>query len=122
MRHRRILSLWFPRLGAERLIRAAPHLGRTPFAVTREVNGAEVLGAVSEAAAAAGLRPGQALRDAHAICAGLVTRAETPQRDAAFLGALHRWAGKFSPWVAAEPPDALIVDLTGCAHLFGGEA
>ena len=35
---------------------------------------------------------------------------------------LRRWAGKFSPWVAEEPPASLVVDLTGCAHLFGGEA
>lgn len=35
--------------------------------------------------------------------------------------ALRRWAGKFSPWVAEEGAQSLIVDLTGCAHLFGGE-
>ncbi len=74
------------------------------------------------AARAAGLRPGQPLADAGAMCPGLVTAAEAPARDAAFLAVLRRWAGKFSPWVAEEPPDALMVDLTGCAHLFGGEA
>ncbi|MCB1349910.1 MAG: DNA polymerase Y family protein, partial [Maritimibacter sp.] len=34
---------------------------------------------------------------------------------------LRRWAGKFTPWVAEEPPGGLVLDITGCAHLFGGE-
>ncbi|MBV2359214.1 DNA polymerase Y family protein [Thalassococcus sp. CAU 1522] len=122
MPNRRILSLWFPRLGAERLLRAEPHLDDRPFAVVAEHGPAQVLSSLSVAASQAGLYPGQPVRDAHAMCAGLVTRPQDVRREAAFLDALHRWAGKFSPWVASEPPDALVIDLTGCAHLFGGEA
>lgn len=121
MSNRRILSLWFPRLGAERLIRSAPHLSDQPFATVEERNGGQVLASLSVAASRVGLHRGQPLRDAHAMCADLITRAAVPHREAAFLGVLHRWAGKFSPWVASEPPDALVIDLTGCAHLFGGE-
>ncbi len=122
MPHRRILSLWFPRLGAERLLRAEPHLAEHPFAVVQEQGPAQVLSSLSVAASKAGLRRGQPLRDAHAMCADLVTRPSVPHREEAFLNALHRWAEKFSPWVSSEPPDALVIDLTGCTHLFGGEA
>ncbi|MCC1491269.1 DNA polymerase Y family protein [Cognatishimia sp. F0-27] len=121
MPHRRILSLWFPRLGAERLIRIDPLLGERPFAVVDSDGPAQTLSSLSRAASAAGLTLGQPLRDAHALCADLVTRPRVAHHEAAFLGALHRWAGKFSPWVSAEPPDGLVIDLTGCAHLFGGE-
>lgn len=121
MPDRRILSLWFPRLGAERLIRAEPHLADVPFATVDEDGPAQVLGALSLAASQAGLHPGQPLRDAFAMCADLLTRPRIAHHEAAFLGTLHRWAGKFSPWVSAEPPAALVIDLTGCAHLFGGE-
>ncbi|MBS0123376.1 DNA polymerase Y family protein [Thetidibacter halocola] len=121
MPNRRILSLWFPRLGAERLIRAEPWLAERPFATVAVHGGAQVLASLSAEASRAGLHRGQPLRDAHAMCADLVTRPAIPHREAAFLGALHRWAGKYSPWVASEPPDALVIDLTGCAHLFGGE-
>ena len=62
------------------------------------------------------------MRDAHAMCEGLVTRTRSLPAEAGFLAALQRWAGKFSPWVAPEAEDGLVVDLTGCAHLFGGEA
>ncbi|SFD65108.1 Y-family DNA polymerase [Roseivivax sediminis] len=122
MPNRRILSLWFPRLGAERAIRLDPGLDRAPFALVREVGSAQTLASLSRRASAAGLHRGQPLRDAHAMCADLLTRPEVPHREAAFLGALHRWAGKFSPWVAQEAPEGLVIDLTGCAHLFGGEA
>ena len=122
MSHRRILSLWFPRLGAERLIRHAPEMGGEPFAVAEERQNMQVLSSLNLAAAKAGLSEGQPLRDARAMCDALITRPRSPQAEALFLSALRRWAGKFSPWVAEEPPASLVIDLTGCAHLFGGEA
>lgn len=121
MPQRRILSLWFPRLAAERVLRAEGH-PEGAFAVLRNENNGQTLAALNRAAEAAGLRPGQPLRDALAMCPDLRTRIENPQAEAAFLAALRRWAGKFSPWVADTPPAGLVIDLTGCAHLFGGEA
>ncbi len=122
MAHRRILSLWFPRLGAERYLRRLAGALPQPFAVVEDVQGAQVIGALNPEAEAAGVRRGQPLRDATAMCPGLVTRAADPLAEAQFLTVLRRWAGKFSPWVAEEPPEGLVIDLTGCAHLFGGEA
>ena len=119
---RRILSIWFPRLGAERLLRKLGGPDDTPFAVVRDTGQMQVLSSLSEAAQMAGLQVGQPLRDAHAMCAGLVTRLQNPQAEVAFLDVLTRWAGRFSPWVAAHLPDGLALDITGCAHLFGGEA
>jgi protein ImuB len=122
MPNRRILSLWFPRLGAERLIRAARLAPEEPLAVVSEQSNMQVISSLNAAAEQAGLSIGQPLRDAHAMCAGLRTHARNVPAEARFLSALRRWAGKFSPWVAEEAPDSLVVDLTGCAHLFGGEA
>ena len=122
MSKRRTLSLWFPRLGAERLMRAERGLLDGPLAVVGEAGNMQVVTSVNAAAGAVGLHPGQPVRDAHAMCAGLVTRRRNVPTEAAFLTALRRWAGKFSPWVAEEAPDGLVVDLSGCAHLFGGEA
>ncbi|TNF57589.1 MAG: DNA polymerase Y family protein, partial [Rhodobacteraceae bacterium] len=121
MPNRRILSLWFPRLGAERMLRVLRREGDAPFGIVDEMRGAQVLSSLNRAAEGAGLRVGQPLRDAHAICAGLVTRARNAPAEAAFLTALRRWAGKFSPWVAEQGTDGLVIDLSGCAHLFGGE-
>jgi protein ImuB len=121
MPNRRILSLWFPRLGAERLIRAARGMDEAPLAVVAEQANMQVISSLNAAAVAAGLQLGQPVRDAHAMCAQLLTRVRNVPAEAAFLAALRRWAGKYSPWVAEESPDGLMIDLSGCAHLFGGE-
>lgn len=119
---RRILSIWFPRLAAERVLRAEPVLAEAPFAVVAEVANAQQLYSLNAAATQAGLRTGMGLRDAHALCPDLVTRSRAPLREAAFLASLRRWAGRFSPWVAEQGAAGLVLDISGCAHLFGGEA
>ncbi|WP_172298237.1 DNA polymerase Y family protein [Pseudoruegeria sp. HB172150] len=118
---RRILSIWFPRLAAERLMRMDPGLAEQPFAVVEDRQNQQMLMSLSAAASMEGLRPAQPLRDAQAMCPRLLTRLANRPADAAFLTALRRWAGKFSPWVAEEAPEGLILDISGCAHLFGGE-
>lgn len=121
MTRRRFLSLWFPRLAAERALRRAAD-PEAPLAVMAEDGPARVLSSLSASASAAGLFPGQPLRDALAICPGLVTRPADPAGEAAFLDALRRRAGRFAPRVAAAGSDGLDADITGVAHLFGGEA
>jgi len=118
---RRILSLWFPRLGADRLLRRLRSDPALPFAVVATQGPAQVLHSLSPGASAAGLRNGQPLRDALAMCPELITRLRNPQAEAAFLTTLRRWAGKYSPWVGEAGEDGLSLDITGCAHLFGGE-
>ncbi|WP_417250423.1 Y-family DNA polymerase [Celeribacter sp.] len=92
-----------------------------PFAVLREIGQMQVLWSLSHEASAAGLVQGQPLRDAMAICPSLITRLRSVHAESAFLTTLRRWAGKFTPWVGEVPPDGLVLDITGCAHLFGGE-
>ena len=121
MSNRRILSLWFPRLAAERLLRMESGLVDAPFAVVEDRGNMQMLSSLSVIASEAGLTPGQPLRDAQAMCPELITRLANPMVELQFLACLRRWAGKFSPWVADEAPNSLVIDLTGCAHLFGGE-
>lgn len=121
MAGRRILSLWFPRLAAERVARRRADAVPGPLVVVGDRNGAQVLLSLSPEAEAAGLAMGQPLRDATAICPGLLTAPSDPLAEARFLLILRRWAGRFSPWVAEEPPAGLMIDLTGSAHLYGGE-
>ena len=119
---RRILSLWFPRLEADRVLRRTPQLQGAPLAIVETVSNAQVVASLSVSAQTSGLYVGQPVRDAHAMCDRLITRNRDPLAEAQFLAVLRRWAGKFSPWVAEEGHAGLVVDLTGCAHLFGGEA
>lgn len=45
-----------------------------------------------------------------------------PDRDAVALRALAEWATRFSPLVAPDPPDGLLLDISGCERVFRGEA
>ncbi len=51
----------------------------------------------------------------------LVTLVAEPEADAALLKRVVIDFGRFTPMAAADGPDGLILDVTGCAHLFGGE-
>jgi protein ImuB len=73
-------------------------------------------------AGATGIRPGQALSDAQAIAPEAVAVEADPTADAAHLEGLALWAMRFSPLVAVAGEDALVVDVAGVEHLFGGEA
>jgi len=42
--------------------------------------------------------------------------------DAALLEAVADWCDRFTPLVTLDAPDGLFLDITGAAHLFGGEA
>ena len=46
---------------------------------------------------------------------------DDPEADRAALAALAAWCERYSPLAAADPPDGLFIDITGCAHLFGDE-
>lgn len=80
------------------------------------------LHAVDEAAAGLGLHVGQKATDAMALVPELATAEADPEGDLASLTALAGWCMRFSPAVAADPPDGLFLDITGVSHLWGGEA
>lgn len=68
-----------------------------------------------------GLTAGMTLADARARCPDLVTAAHDPVADARELDRLANAMIAFTPLVAPDPLDGLLLDVTGCAHLFGGE-
>ena len=81
-----------------------------------------MVGAVTDAARAAGARHGMRLTDARALDPGLVAVPADGDGDRALVERLARWASRWSPLVEVDGADALRLDSTGVAHLFGGEA
>ena len=59
--------------------------------------------------------------DARALCPQIAVEPSDPAGDLAFLESLALWAQRWGPRSARDPPDGLVVDVTGAAHLFGGE-
>ena len=78
--------------------------------------------AADRAAQALGVLPGLALAQAQARVPDLHIEPADPAADAAALARLALWAlRRYSPVVAIDLPDGLLIDATGVAHLFGGE-
>ena len=118
---RRVLSIWLPMLPLDRLVRKGDPRLEGAFAVIASIRNMWRLTHVSLAARHAGVAAGLTLADARAICPDLLTEPADLQREAALLHALRRWSDRFSPRTALDDPDGLLLDITGCAHLFGGE-
>jgi len=120
--NRRHLAVWFPFLPTDRLLvgRAEPPVA--PLAVVVKDKGALRLGAIDSAAAAIDLHPGMTLADARARVPGLEAVPHDPAADEALLKQVLDAFGRFSPMVAPCRPHGLMLDVTGCAGLFGGEA
>jgi protein ImuB len=109
-----------------------------PLAVVAKVKNALRLVAVDEVAENLGLARGMALADARAMIPHLVVVDDDPAADAALLNSIADWAERYTPLIAQEarsaatgtnqearrsegPTGMLVLDITGCAHLFGGE-
>ncbi len=116
------MALFFPFLPADRLKRLGRSPAEAPLGVYAKTGNAFTLTAVDALALKKGVHPGMALADAGALCPGLVTHEAEPDADARLLGRIAAWADRFTPFVAVSPPDGLFLDITGAAHLFGGEA
>ena len=77
---------------------------------------------MNNAAARLGLMAGMALADARAMYPALAAADADPQADAALLEAVADWCDRYTPLAGLDVPDGILLDITGCAHLFGGEA
>lgn len=117
---KRVVSLWFPRLASDRALRG--HSGCGPFALVLKQKNANRLYCLNAEAERQGLHRGMSYSDARAFCPDLQSRPADPLGDAQFLHVLRRWATRYCPWVGLEGEDGLVLDITGAAHLFGGEA
>ena len=76
-----------------------------------------------EQAAAAGVRETMTLAHARALLprGNVLVKPHQPHRELMALKALARWALRFSPIVAVDPPDGVLIDIAGCERLFHGE-
>ena len=100
---------------------AAPPV-EAPLVLTGRDGRRRVVLALDAAARRAGLRTGMPAAKAQALVPGLTMRDADPAADAKALDRLALWALQhYAPVAAADPPDGLVIDVTGAAHLHGGE-
>lgn len=121
----RAVSLFLPSWPTDRLIRtlgASAPPPDTPLVLVGRDGRKRLILACNAAARAEGVTPGMAVAKAQALVAGLDVRDADPAGDDAALERLAIWAlRRYSPIVAADPPDGLRLDMAGASHLLGGE-
>jgi protein ImuB len=146
VKRRRILSLWLPRLPTDRIKRQLSRNNAATKAFSSEVgtgwreenaskkdsddapcivvgkqNNALQISALDDAAAHLGLEVSLPLANARAVCPDIQVFDADEAADAQALNAIADWCDRFTPLVALDAPHGLFLDITGCAHLFGGE-
>src|SRR3954464_8286948 len=118
---RRILALWFPRLPADRFIRKHGGPFEAPLVVSLKTGNALHVHALEMRASKLGLYKGQPLANARAMVQPLKVVSADEGADATLLEGIADWCDRFTPLVSLDSPDGLFLDITGAAHLFGGE-
>jgi protein ImuB len=128
----RIVSVWLKAWPIARLLRtqasassAEPVDFSRPLVLVASAAGGARIVALNRAARQGGLVAGDLVSNARSKVLDLQTREADPAADAAALARLALWSLRYTPtamaWDEASGGDGLFLDITGCAHLVGGE-
>ncbi len=123
----RIVSVWFPDLAMDRWRRIVSQQRTLPGDEVLVVLAAQgshgpVVHAVSAAGVALGISSGQRVVDVQAIHPDLHVENADPSGDQKLLERCAFWARRWCPWTVRDAEDGIVMDVSGAAHLFGGEA
>ncbi|TBC79503.1 Y-family DNA polymerase [Rhizobium ruizarguesonis] len=119
----RVVSIYFPDLPTDRIRRADPAIPvEEAIAVISKSGSKRWVSAADPAARKAGVHVGMPAAKAQALFQGLRMVDADPAADAAALERITMWAlSQYSPIVAVDPPDGIVMDTEGADHLQGGE-
>ena len=118
---KRFMAIWFRHLMTDWLTLQQPDLKDVPFVFAAPERNRIVITAANPIAEAQGVYRGMAAADAQAITTGLQVLDHIPGKEAKLLRQLGLWCIRYTPVVVIDPPNGLILDISGCAHLWGGE-
>jgi len=117
----RYLVIWFPHLLTDRFAIRQPELRSVPFVLIAPVRGRMVIQAACPRAERQGVFTGMVAADARAICPELRVLHHKPEVGEKLLKALALWCIRYTPVASVDQPDGLVLDISGCTHLWGGE-
>src|SRR5665213_1543308 len=118
---KRFVSIWFRHLATDWFSIRRPELRQSPFVLRAPVHGRMLITAANAMAQTKGIDTGMVLADARAIIPGLEVLDDRPGLSDQLLKRLAQGCIRYTPVTAVDPPDGLILDVTGCAHLWGSD-
>ena len=124
---RAIVSLWLPSLAIDRWSRLTAAQGEAertlkPTVLVTETAHGPVIDAANPAAQGEGVRAGSRLADARMLYPALVAVSCDHEGNQRTLERMALSVQRWGPWSMVDGGDALLLDATNSAHLFGGEA
>lgn len=118
---RRFVSIWFRHLATDWFTLRQPSLRHVPFVLRISIHGRMMITSVNAVAQGRGIDRGMVLADARAVTPDLEVLDDKPDLATKLLKRLAEWCIRFTPVVAADPPEGLLLDVSGCSHLWGGD-
>jgi protein ImuB len=118
---KRFVSIWFRHLKTDWFTRRQPELYGVPFVLAAPDHGRMIVVAANALAEKEGIFTGITLADARAIIPSLKFLDDDPELSSKLLKGFAEWFIRYSPVVAIDGNDGLILDVSGCTHLWGGE-
>ncbi|MCW3119683.1 MAG: polymerase family protein [Chitinophagaceae bacterium] len=118
---KRFVMLWFRYLRTDWFTRRQSRLRDIPFVLSSPDHGRMMVTAANTIAQSHHINVGMVVADARAIIPSLEILDDRPELSDKLLKGLAEWCIRYTPFVAIDPADGLILDATGCAHLWGSE-
>lgn len=118
---KRFMCIWFRHLLTDWAAIRKPDLKETAFVIAAPEHGRMIITAANLLAEQQSIYKGTTVADARAASSGLEVLDEEPGKAAKLLRMLGLRCIRYTPIVAIDLPDGLILDISGCAHLWGGE-
>lgn len=118
---KRYMSIWFPFLLTDWWTKRNAQQRDKPIVFVVKDHGRLIITATNSIVQKKNIHQGVAAADAKAIVPGLIVVDEIPGKAEQLLTAIGEWCIRFSPSVATGLPDGLLLDISGCAHLWNGE-
>jgi protein ImuB len=118
---RRFVSIWFPYLITDWFAISKPALKPLPFVVAASSHGRMIVTAANPLAEGKGIHQHMSLADARAIYPSLEVVNDQPGLIEKILQRIACWCIRFTPVAAVDLPAGIILETTGCAHLWGGD-
>ena len=115
------MAIWFRHLTTDWLTLRRPELKDVPFVFAAPERNRIIITAANPVAEAQGVHRGTAAADAKAITTNLQVLDHIPGKKAKLLRKLGLWCIRYTPIVAVDLSDGLILDISGCTHLWGDE-
>lgn len=118
---KRFVSIWFRHLLTDQKAIRQPGLKGKAYVFAEPDHGRMLITALTNEARKFGVIEGMTVADAKVITPDLQVFDGKPGRNLKLLTGLAEWCLRYTPAIQLDPPDGLLLDVTGCTHLRGGE-